>query len=438
MKARSHAGRWWLPGTSREVPGTLTFTANTGIQLDLIGSLEASDEETPPKPPLLRDYPLILGRADGAGEVTLENCHQTSLGVGNTVTQTIYADRLYDGVQFSDPSDATFSGASISFERLTDWVGQSGFLGRGDFPDIKNDVDTLIAFKSPPPLEVTLPGAKATIWTGGSSHLGWYEESVTQRTSLMFEAPVPLHFEVWRDAYFGRLHDLLDFATDRPCAIREVRLFDTDGDISERRRVEVAHRLIESAPDDLKRPLLPNEILFTLSSALKLVPDVIEVWFELREKLAYAGDLLFSTLYREQMILDNYFWNVAQAAEIAHREVFGLDASGNTRDIYFIKRMKELVASTNGTVAGVVPDPAGFATRVRDTRNYITHGNPRQQKSSVRDADLYYLAHQLGFVLKANILLKLGFPDAEVGLILGRNSRFALIRHLISTGKIQP
>jgi hypothetical protein len=104
-------GEWWLPqDVEKKLSGWLTFTAEAGAQLRLVGSFSNLRDEgirgangslfmTEDSLDAAGSYPRILGQI-GSQAVTLEGCFRTNLNrqlFGGLPAETIHVDQIYRG-----------------------------------------------------------------------------------------------------------------------------------------------------------------------------------------------------------------------------------------------------------------------------------------------------------------------------------------------------
>jgi hypothetical protein len=234
-------------------------------------------------------------------------------------------------------------------------------------------------------------------------------------------------------------------------------LFRPDLDGGRGTLVHVLAQPPDSSHADAARPLLPTEVMFMLPAVRDRFDPFLGSWFALRDRLGFAGDMYFSTVFGRQFYLENYFWNIAQAAELSHRYLYGGEVIPadefravqgriseavpesryefvRTRLSYanepsFHDRLLDLVRRAGDAVGRLIPDGDAFVRRVKNTRNYITHGDERLRRKTASDEELYYLSSKLGFVLLVNYLQWLDFGPDEIAAMVQRNRRFV---HLLT------
>jgi hypothetical protein len=457
LEKQSFRGVWWVPGSDRKVAGILEYTPEDGAQLNLIGSLEEEDwpHEPPSRTP--RSYPLILGKSFEAPRLTLESCRQASFHSGAQTFQGLRAERVYVGEHLEAPDEFRFSVAGLRLHHLADWTGVTGLRSEWGDPSSGDAFDYRISFRELEDACANVYGAAICLTFSPQSSSNRHSERLDERVAFRIEVGEPLPYDTWAEVYFKPLQDLLALSTDRPCPTQSLSLYRPNGQGGAGTLVHLLSQPPASGHTDASRPLLPPEVLFMLPAVRDRFDPFLQSWFALRDRLGFAADVYFSTAFGRQLYLENDFWNIAQAAELSHRNLYDgqvipedefrsvrnriADAIPEpsyefirTKLSYaneptFHERLLDLVGRAGGAVKRLVPDADAFARKVKNTRNYITHGNKRLEKKAASDEELYYLSRKLGFVILANYLQWLDFPPNEIAAMFQRNRRFV---HLVA------
>ncbi|QQQ75478.1 hypothetical protein IOD16_30980 [Saccharothrix sp. 6-C] len=156
-------GEFWLPGTDdKKVPGILTFSAEEGGSLKLIGSFTEVNllfEEAP-----ARDYSRILGRDDKAG-YTLDGCLRTreTQTLGRGARQNFYVGQVVKDVWFDKDEAIEAEMVDVEIDHLLAWTKISGITNQWTTEDELGGKGRLGPPKS-------WPAGKGTSWpTAGTS-----------------------------------------------------------------------------------------------------------------------------------------------------------------------------------------------------------------------------------------------------------------------------
>jgi ApeA-like protein/HEPN superfamily Apea-like protein len=457
VEKQSFRGVWWVPGSDRKVAGILDYSPEDGAQLNLVGSMEEGDWPHEPPGQTTRSYPVILGRASEAPRLTLEACREVSLRSGAQVFQTLRAERTYVGAHLQAPDEFRFPVAGVGIRHLAEWTGVTGLRSEWGDPSSGDEFDYRINYRKPEDVCAPVPGATVCLAFSPETASARHREILEERVAFRIDAERPLHSDEWADLYVKPLKDLLALSTDRPCPMESFSLFRPDLDGGSGTLVHVLAQPPDSSRADAARPLLPTEVMFMLPPVRDRFDPFLGSWFALRGRLGFAGDMYFSTVFGRQLYLENYFWNIAQAAELSHRYLYGggvipADEFRAVRDRIseavpesryefvrtrlsyanepsFHDRLLDLVRRAGDAVDRLIPDAGAFVRKVKNTRNYLTHGDERLKRKTASDEELYYLSNKLGFVLLVNYLQWLDFGPDEIAAMVQRNRRFV---HLLT------
>lgn len=121
-----YAGYWWLPDNEEnKLPGTVRFTQESGIELNLLGSFKLLEQmiESP-------EYELVLGVTEDGKVFTLFDCLETNSRLtapGFGLTQRLYVRLAFTGAHFASTSEMLFTKATTQYTCLPDWAGVTGF-----------------------------------------------------------------------------------------------------------------------------------------------------------------------------------------------------------------------------------------------------------------------------------------------------------------------
>ncbi|MEA2528146.1 MAG: hypothetical protein QOF73_5373, partial [Thermomicrobiales bacterium] len=155
MEEFAHRGSWWLPERpDRRLTGTLTYTFDEGLNLDLDGLL--SDTQIFGGP----TFPVVHGIADRRS-VTLGNCRLSRFG--STVAAgpwgALSVETAIFDVLIPPEMDRFRTGvASFGFGHLHDWALVSGITEEITFDEQGTSARLALSYDAPEPVTATLPG----------------------------------------------------------------------------------------------------------------------------------------------------------------------------------------------------------------------------------------------------------------------------------------
>lgn len=458
MKDAEYSGVWLRPSNpDKQVGGTLAFSNDDGLRLNLTGSFKGLAEMASFGSHQITTYPIILGVASGGKPVTLSDCQEVewNFSSGGLTTQEIVASSAYVGAHFRDPAEIRFRKADVEYSHLQDWAGISGF--RLDYPrNEKGQRAFEVTYNYPE--EVVATTTKGTVRTTFTFHqsgdlLG--AVNLKQSVQLRIDAEKDLSLGEWLKEFVSPLQNLLSLGCGRPNAVTRLAVFATGQAIDGSERevpIEVMYR-----PDyheaGKPRRLLPPDMLFTLSDVSDDFGGIVERWLRVADELDSTCNLFFSVGYSPTMYFEQQFLNVVQAAETYHRrrltnEVLPADEHSARMDSILEsvlsehkswlkeklryanepalrQRLRDLMDVTASVMEPLVPDRNRFVQKVLDTRNYHVHYDVSvRRKAAESGAELYYLTMVLSFLVQACLLRELGIdPDRRVELF-NRNQQY--------------
>lgn len=151
------AGLWWLPDEpGAQVPGTLRYSPDTGLRLDLIGRFE-NKRVTKLSPGVIaygegHGWQVIQGVAQHR-RITLFDCFarrgQVTWGarVASPDSQSIVASAAVVGAHVEDREACVFSAVTVSVDNLTQWAAESRQTVSRSAPDAEGRRATSVAIE---------------------------------------------------------------------------------------------------------------------------------------------------------------------------------------------------------------------------------------------------------------------------------------------------
>ena len=142
MDKFEYEGIWWLPDKpEKRISGTLRFTPNEGVILELIGSFKDTKDILKPE--------IILGISNGK-KITLHKCFETKPNnVSVPESLSFYADEVFVGAHFQKSEDIKFRKLCIRYSYLDEWVNIFEF-------NITDEKEMVIKYKKPEPIQASI------------------------------------------------------------------------------------------------------------------------------------------------------------------------------------------------------------------------------------------------------------------------------------------
>ncbi len=183
----------------------------------------------------------------------------------------------------------------------------------------------------------------------------------------------------------------------------------------------------------------------------KNAPFFVGKWMELSVKYESVMKLFFDTLYNPELYKENVFLNNVAALEIYHRinhpnfdnktsnsyqvnfkRILSKIKLKNDRDwlisrlekkkeIHLYARIVSIAEKTTVISNRILKDIPSFAKKVSNTRNYLTHFDPKNKEKGIsNDEELIELIGKTRVLLQIQILLDLGFSELDVDTCIKR------------------
>lgn len=472
MNAFDYVGEWWLADNqANSRVGTLSFSADKGIELELIGSFahEPMDILTQTRPVF---YPTILGLTKEGRFVTLVD----STGMGMTIsfpgipTQKLRCKTAYIGKHHlaSDDTKRKFSKATVEFTYLADWIGQTGFhedhiLENGKLSEYH------ITYKHPGTIDASVSNTSITANYFFETRLNTdNDKAYHQRVVLQLQRTEALSLEEWLNQFVTPLQNLISLATDRPNAI--VALFVADGlaeDVSQdsiergvHLPLEVVFHQVYQDRSEVKH-IFDQDMIFSVRDLEMDFSSLLVKWLEVSSVLYTVCNLYFSTRYNPGAYIEPRFLSVVQAVELYHRVRIGStvfseeefqqrkkkildsipeeyrdwvrDQLAVSNEARLSQRVTELYELTKDVTGQLYGNKEAFVKLVRDTRNYYTHYGSQLSSKAAHGVSLYWLTEALSYMLIRCFLHEMGFSSKRCVELLSRNQRFLFAKEQVTS-----
>ncbi len=459
-------GEWWLPhNMDNRKLGRLTFSHTDGLSLEVYGSFsfDATKHKIDERTGIERGYPLIEGITRNGKRFSIFGCSfdGISASLPGFSSETFRGSYAFEN-QHKEPEKAVataFNKAHVQFTYLPDWVGFSGIQETFSFNKDTKVIDKIeIVYTSVNKIMTDLEDSTVLIAQGyskrGNSLTGVSLEPVIW---LEIEADSETNLKSWLENFIVPLQELMTLATQQQNAITFLSLF------SEQNRIQTSNGFRESATKvyyqqsvakNKRKSKILNDyaMLFSFQDIQRELDTILKNWLSIRRKeLKSSLDLFFGVEMSNGMYLDNEFLNLAQALEVYHRERFDntvvpkADFKIKKKEIIesvpenyrewlqqqlahsneprLFHRVIELVEHTTEVLARLVEDTEGFARKVTDTRNFLTHYS-RKSKHVMENEELFRAVQTLSYILQACMLFELGLSREHCLKLFNRNQKY--------------
>ncbi len=444
------SGYFWLPSNrEKRIAGTLSILNGGKVELEIIGHF--SD-----------DFPdfnnLQLGRIIGLVEeltlVTLENCcySKPSYSFNGISKSKVRVEYALAGIEYEENEAVSFDSFNFSIDALEDWVGVTGIS-----VETKRDfLGANIKFQLPEPINYQLSnGLDLSIRFGYSMPFrnAPLTLNLSQNTFFKITSHKPLTI---KDviSFTHKFITFLQFAIDANVSLKSVFCFSNaiTQEIGGENRPDPIGLYYSSFPFEEKIPTIESDwMLFRYMDIKGRFNQIIDKWMVAYDNFAPSLNLYFSTKIGAQKYIDGKFLALAQALETYHRrtstetyiaknefqELLQQIKSncpeqhkkwlasridyGN--EISLRNRLNRIIESFKSHIG---PDETIEKTikLIVDTRNYLTHYDPKLESKAAKGRDLWLLCQKMEAILQLHLLKELDFDDNEINTVLSNSYKF--------------
>ncbi len=428
--------------------GTLHFTPNEGVTLDLTGSfMDIKDAMSH------SNWEIILGFTVTGKEVTLLHCQSfgISLHMPGLPTSKVYAKIVFIGKHFLTMSQIIFNDISIRYSLIDKWLNLSGFT----LELFNAEKKVIITYQLPKPIEsmideelsililfnVMLPLSITT------------QSEIIQTSEFQIKPNEPKKFIFFQN-YNQYLQNLLSLATQKkvyPISIRGV---------AHGKEIDIFYKNTSYCSEEEKIES-SYDLLFRYDHVDDRFGEFLRRWFDISKLFEPVLSLYFGTIYNSGMYLEYKFLTLCQAIEAYHRRISDgvyQEKDSFTREIYPLlikaipdnidkhyrdsiksrlkylnefslrKRLKEIIERHNAVLLKLISNPTSIISTIVDTRNLFTHYDGEYQPQSIDIEKLYLMSERIKFILEVCFLHHLGFKDSEIILIIDETQKYDYLR----------
>ena len=447
------SGDFWLPSfPENKVNGTLSISDGGNIKLELAQSFDPSIKAqlSPTHPDSLNP---ILGHVEKDGYVMIDRCYRIekkrSIVHGRLIApEVIRANRVFMGLPHEEEANSRFNTFSFSVEGIDEWVGITG-IGVEHHPEKRA---LTISYDKPANISFNLQNGMQLLITFASTFPGFpilKSAKVTQKTYFTLISPDPSEFDTFIS--------IAQMITAFLCFVmNEIVCLESMSATSDSHRQKIADGTTVSLPVRVYCPSWPYakdepeiddfDMLFKYKDRQTRVESIINKWIENYEQIAPALDLYFLTKTGTLPTLNMQFLALAQALEAFHlrtsdekhmneaecKEICKkmIEACPEEHRDWFrpqLQRANELTLK-NRIEKMIEPfdcliDDARrpqLIKRIKDTRNYLTHYDPKLEKKAAKGRVLEFLCHKMNALFRLQFLKLIGFDEQEINDIVDK------------------
>lgn len=440
------SGFFWLPGKEDyKAPGTLMISEGGKVHLEILGSFSGPTGSVEDLLTETMKIGRVVGQIEKEGMLTLEHCFYRKLphGFGGVVKSEVGASWAILGVAFDADEEILFDEQYASVQGFEEWLSVSGL---SHFPIDPPRVYS-VQYRRPEPI---------TLYEGDDFSLSvGFGHTIPSMTDVK-------HAEINASAYLkisARKPQKPAFFTNVVTMLREFLSFAVDATVSVT-AVWAINKAIREPIGETETKPAKMDLYYRSKNHLDEAPKIDRMrmlfryldlqgnsqkifasWFELYNVILPVLHLYFSTRAGSHKYLEGRFLSLAQAVETLHRRTssetamsasdFGdlkdllIDAApdvhkewigqklGFANEINLANRLKRILEPFQDRF-GNDKDRKRLVRMIVDTRNYLTHYDPKSEHKSADGMPLYVLCEKMEALLQLHFLKTLSFSEEQI------------------------
>lgn len=431
MKEFQAEGLWYLPeAAEKQIVGRIRFAPDTGLHLDLIGSLSETFGWTG-----IDNYDVICGILDQSPygrHVLLLDCLRTkaSYAIPGFQREELFAHLGLVASDVLDPTVLSFPAAAARYSHLTSWANVSGL--KWEFPNDRLETVSV---------HYDSPAVEHARFRGSGLRLRWMLEAdlvphvaqLSEQALIEFEFEERLSIRDLMRTFVSPIQNLLTLAADAPSAVDDLQVFSPwhDSQHSEALPITVLMQPVSKpSPKERER----SEFLFRLSDLPSPLTDFIEAWGVFSEQFAAFGHAFFGMQYAPPKYLEMRFsWILrcfrlfglcSRSAERGVVEV--MDEASRASLIELGTELDAILENHSELLGPLTSGHEVFTSNVLEMHRRIDYGlGPAEKRDRIR---LHTYTEILTLLLKAQILRRVGFAEDRIVALFRKNPKYIFLQ----------
>ncbi|MBW4558261.1 MAG: hypothetical protein KME59_20505 [Trichormus sp. ATA11-4-KO1] len=455
-------GSWWLPSNpQQEVTGTVKFSFEKGISLEVVGSFNEQDFLNSDS----ESQEIIIGVTHGQ-LFTLLNCHRNTSkrSFPGILTQSYNVKIALIGSHFNNLEQIKFDKFQVGFTDLKYlsplfWDTNLNSNYNGD----KNYQEYQVFYHVLKDLKANITQANISINQFIDQQVTNQEITVNKSALITVDIKEKKSIDEIFSQFINPLKNFITLAANRANYITKL-LFILDID-----DYPQTIKAIFKNPNYINKTdiLRTHEALLCLDDIKEHFSLVMQRWFNLFDEAEDIINLYFSTIYNPNLYQENKLLSLVQTLESYHRRKIDKHNSFTeehktrlnnilaaipieyrdwlkeklqfSHEPSLLERLKELLSLTSKTIEPLVIDSKDFTKKVKTIRNYLTHYNDPSQQKMYDGETLFRINQILDFMIKACLLQELGCSSELCEELICRSPEYKFLKELMSKrGGVQP
>ena len=388
------SGYWGLPGQPKEWAGTVTYTPDSGIELELITKKGVFGFSSPQIVGVLHgETPEHPYRITLFGRMLLGN--RLVFSASELINYSISPEYMLLGEWYNSPSEAVFNSVRVTFSSLRGWMWtQSPFLGE------RKDNKLVVEFGGGDNLyEFPVCSIESNISFHEPIGLGNSGHRLERDNSIHITPETPQCLKCFR-SHIDSIRDLLCFLTGFPVETKTT-IAKVKGENEKESEVYLFHRIQE--------PTLKEDYFAKMTFPLRLLGDqtknVFRAWFRRDKDQQVPFNLCLDVINSGGEYPKYDFLALVHALESHYRNVYKKEPG------YVPKTLKKLYVLLPEWLQNELSFDKAYRETIRITRNYYSHYNPARRAEALKDSDLRDAITYLIPFIVALLSRELKIPD---------------------------
>ena len=446
------SGDFWLPtAPDRKVQGTLSISAEGGIELEILQPLEQPLESNVEAmfSRNMKGFNRVVGHVQEYGYITLDSCQYKTRT--RSMSQDIlkehsvlWANQVFTGVAYAENEVPRFNTFNFSIEGLDEWVAMD--IIRTEYKpeeDIK-----IVAYKPIQSISFNLAnGMQLEIMSSvvHNSSLSPREEKITRVTyfNLVSKKDQKLNEFI---SVAQKLTHLLRFVTNETVSLDSMSAT-SSSHVQNIGEDKMPIQINIYSPRGFYPKNAPqihwSDMLFRFSDIHNNAEQMINEWIKNYDLYNHAFNLYFSAQLKSELSLESKFLNLTQGLEVYHRRNLKFDGKEmnevefeefiqtlvehcpegkkdwlkkeleNSNEVSLGKRIRDIIKPFS-KFFGNERTRSKLAYRIAVTRNYLTHYNPNLESEAAKGKELYILCLKMELLFELHFFNLMGFSMEKI------------------------
>jgi hypothetical protein len=436
------------------VAGTITFSHEAGISLEIIGNFYDQEDYF-----LINSQEIIIGITHGK-LFTLMNCYfkKNRNSFPGIETQEYGVNIALSGYHFNNLEEIKFDRVQVDFNHLK-YLSPFRFSWKDDINSNHNFTENNLSFYTLNDIKASITKCEILFKQFITTNCQPQEMSINKSAFIEIRLRDKESFDTINKKFISPLQSFITLASNKPNYITSLFLYlQIDGEIKEIEAIFQQSTFINHTDTFNKK-----DALFVLNDIKQDLSLIMQKWFNLFDLAEDIINLYFSTIYNDKLYIENKFLALVQVLESFHRSKFDkikylteehkeklhhiLEATPveykdwlekklqHSHEPSLDERLQELLQKTKEIMIPIIAVPEDFFQKVKKTRNYLTHYGDSLKDKSFSGDDLARATQILYFMVKACLLSELTCTTARCEELLSRNGKYQYLKTLASQAR---